>query len=179
MPNPQTEPNPVDEVKAYDQLCNSYRAIDDFRAKLLGFLPLAAGTGIFLILDEVKATGELPVETKSVLAAVGLFGFLITLGLFSYEIYGIKKCGALIRSGQKLEGLLRINNGQFLQRPHNVAYVINEPFTAGIIYPTVLAAWTFIALFFVLPKANPWVPILVLVLGYVGTLLYDANLRKT
>ena len=58
MPNPQTEPNPVDEVKAYDQPCNSYRAIDDFRAKLLGFLPLAAGTGIFLILDEVKEQSE-------------------------------------------------------------------------------------------------------------------------
>jgi hypothetical protein len=25
----------------YDQLCTSYRAIDDFRAKLLGFLPLS------------------------------------------------------------------------------------------------------------------------------------------
>jgi hypothetical protein len=33
----------------YQQLCESYRAIDDFRAKLLGFLPLATGTGIFLL----------------------------------------------------------------------------------------------------------------------------------
>jgi hypothetical protein len=28
------------KLKAYEQLCSSYRAIDDFRAKLLGFLPL-------------------------------------------------------------------------------------------------------------------------------------------
>jgi len=27
--------NPDDEVKGYDQLCTSYRAIDDFRGKLL------------------------------------------------------------------------------------------------------------------------------------------------
>lgn len=33
---------------AYKELCNSYRAIDDFRAKLLGFLPLATG-GVFLL----------------------------------------------------------------------------------------------------------------------------------
>jgi hypothetical protein len=38
-----------DHLKAaYQELCHSYRAIDDFRAKLLGFLPLATGTGIFL-----------------------------------------------------------------------------------------------------------------------------------
>ena len=29
------------KLKAYEELCTSYRAIDDFRAKLLGFLPLA------------------------------------------------------------------------------------------------------------------------------------------
>jgi hypothetical protein len=28
---------------AYEELCTSYRAIDDFRAKLLGFLPLVTG----------------------------------------------------------------------------------------------------------------------------------------
>lgn len=38
----------------YQELCNSYRAIDDFRAKLLGFLPLATGTGIFLLLDKLQ-----------------------------------------------------------------------------------------------------------------------------
>ena len=34
---------------AYDQLCSSYRAIDDFRAKLLGFLPLVTGGGLILL----------------------------------------------------------------------------------------------------------------------------------
>src|SRR5262245_37571616 len=29
---------PEDEIKAYEQLCESYRAIDDFRSKLLGAL---------------------------------------------------------------------------------------------------------------------------------------------
>ena len=31
----------------YKELCNSYRAIDDFRTKLLGFLPWRLGPEIF------------------------------------------------------------------------------------------------------------------------------------
>jgi hypothetical protein len=30
----------------YDQLCTSYHKVDDFRAILLGFLPLASGAAI-------------------------------------------------------------------------------------------------------------------------------------
>ena len=40
----------------------------------------------------------------------------------------------------------RKNLGQFDRRPEGVAGFINEPFAAGIIYPAVLAAWTYIAL---------------------------------
>jgi hypothetical protein len=29
-----------------------------------------------------------------------LFGLVVTLGLFSYEIYGIRKCHALINAGK-------------------------------------------------------------------------------
>jgi hypothetical protein len=124
----------------YDQLCYSYRAIDDFRAKLLGFLPLASGTGIFLLIPD---NSKSPLNTY--LVPVGAFGFLITLGLFFYEIYGIKKCHALIKAGQKIEDQMRIR-GQFQGRPPGVAGFINEPFAAGVIYPAVLAAWTFLAL---------------------------------
>ncbi|MBN2419289.1 MAG: hypothetical protein JXL81_07880, partial [Deltaproteobacteria bacterium] len=37
----------------YKELCNSYRAIDNFRAKLLGFLQLATG-GVFLLYSGEK-----------------------------------------------------------------------------------------------------------------------------
>lgn len=37
---------------AYQQVCSSHNAIADFRAKLLGFLPLASGAGIFLLLND-------------------------------------------------------------------------------------------------------------------------------
>jgi hypothetical protein len=80
-----------------------------------------------------------------VFGAVGLFGLLITIGLFVYEIYGIKKCHALIRAGQMIEARLNLYGGQFVARPQNIARVLNEPCAAGIICPTVTAAWAFFA----------------------------------
>jgi hypothetical protein len=172
-----TDTSRDNQLKVYDQLCESYRAIDDFRAKLLGFVPLVTGAGISVLLDKVQTAGQLDSAAKAVLAAVGVFGALVTLGLFSYELYAIKKCGALIKTGARIEDLLGID-GQFTRRPHNVASVINEPFAAGIIYPTVLAAWTFFALAFTWPNANPWVPLSVLVTGLVGTVMFDLLLRR-
>lgn len=143
MASPQDE-----QLKVYEQLCNSYRAIDDFRARLLGFLPLATGTGVFLLItnpDNMKFI-------QGLFPPMGAFGFIITLGLFFYELYGIKKCTYLIRAGKALENELKIQNGQFTQRPPGVAFLINEPLAAGIIYPAVLAAWTFLALAFSQPQ---------------------------
>jgi FtsH-binding integral membrane protein len=158
-------------LKAYEELCTSYRAIDDFRAKLLGFLPLASGTGILLSKNNIASQAE------SFLIAIGVFGFLVTLGLFSYEIYGIKKCAALIETGERMEGLLQVE-GQFRKRPQNFMRVINEPFAAGVIYPTVLAAWAFLTLTGAWPESNPWISILIFTVGFASTLIYDYHLRK-
>jgi hypothetical protein len=166
---------------AYQQLCDSYRAIDDFRTKLLGFLPLATGSGIFLLL------GPLSDEKTSHLAKpytlpVGIFGFVITFGLFCYELNGIKKCDHIIKAGKQNEVRLCIG-GQFLSRPREVAYFIHEPFAAGIIYPAVLAAWTFIALAFPEPKVATWAPyalwiaIIVFFVGFVVSFIYNLWLR--
>jgi hypothetical protein len=130
-----------DDLKAvYQQVCEGYRAIDDLRAKLLGLLPLATGAGILVLSSRGSA-----VPSPGVAAAVGVFGVLATLGLFSYELHAIKKCGALIDAGQLMEQRLNIN-GQFLRRPQEVAGFIDEPFAASVIYPASLAGWTFFAL---------------------------------
>jgi hypothetical protein len=126
---------------AYTELCISYRAIDDFRAKLLGFLPLATGTGIFLLYSNSDS------GTEIYLPAIGIFGWVITLGLFAYGIYGIKKCHCLIKTGKSMEFKMNIR-GQFYNRPPAVCSIINEPLASGIIYPAVLAAWTYLALTF-------------------------------
>jgi hypothetical protein len=170
----------------YQELCNSYRAIDDFRAKLLGFLPLATGTGIFLLLDNAKVLDNANFKGGQVLVAAGTFGFAVTLGLFFYELYGIKKCHALIDAGRKLEGDLDVDaqNGQFTKRPREVAGLINEPLAAGVIYPAVLAAWTFLAVFFMPQKAPWWAPqdapwwaIRVFIIGFIISLFFNLWLK--
>jgi len=73
--------------------------------------------------------------------------------LLSYEIHGIKKCGRLIRAGISIEKELGIT-GQFRSRPHDAAGFINEPFATSIIYPAVLAAWTYLAFIFAPPMGS-------------------------
>jgi hypothetical protein len=124
---------------AYDQLCQSYRAIDDFRAKLLGFLPLVTGGGLVLV------TGRANEAAQEFLLPVGLFGLVVTLGLFAFELFGIEKCAALIDVGEQLEASLKLPAGQFARRPRELLGHINEPFAASIIYPAVMAAWAYLA----------------------------------
>ena len=169
-------------LKAYEQLCSSYRAIDDFRAKLLALLPLATGGGIFLLVGEQTRAEAI----KPYLPAIGLFGFVVTLGLFFFELYGILKCTYLINAGTKLEENLDINKeeGQFRNRPLGIIGFINEPFAASIIYPAVLAAWVFLAMDFKL-KQNysvsnlfqdaPWATCIFIV-GFVVGVIYNLSL---
>lgn len=158
----------------YRELCSSYRAIDDFRTKLLGFLPLATGAGIFfLITDKEKIT-----SVQEYFRPVGAFGFVVTLGLFFFELYGIKKCAHLISAGKDLEKELNISDGQFTRRPHGVAGLINEPFASGVIYPAVLAAWTFLALVFSQSQdAAQWWALCVFFIGFAFSVIYDLILE--
>jgi hypothetical protein len=122
---------------AYQVLCTSYHNIDEFRGKLLQYLPLATGAGLlFAAKDNHALLHNHPVP-------LGLFGLVVALGLFSYEIYGIKKCGALITRGKEIERLLGFE-GQFRTRPHAVWGIVAEPFAAGLIYSAVVASWVFL-----------------------------------
>jgi len=171
-----------ERLKAYEQLCTSYRAIDDFRTKLLGFLPLATATGIFfLIADKDKI-----VFAQDFFQPIGAFGFVVTLGLFLFELHGIKKCSRLIEAGTELEKNLGIEKkeGQFIDRPLGVLGFINEPFAAGVIYPAVLAAWAFLAIDFEskqdcsafnLFQDATWA-IRVFIVGFIVTFVYNLSL---
>ena len=156
----------------YQQICTSYHAIDDFRAKLLALLPFATGAGIFLLLNKDAVTADV----KPFFGPIGLFGVVITLGLFAYEIYGIRKCHELIIGGQQIEGWLHVA-GPFTGRPREVLGFINEPFAAGIIYPAVMAAWTFIGLVFVWSQA--WlIALVVFALGFGLSYSYNRRLKR-
>src|SRR5688500_7814085 len=98
---------------AYEQLCLSYRAIDDFRSKLLSLLPFVTGAGVLALLGR-----PLGPASQAHLAAIGWFGFLVTFGLFAFEINSIRKCNSLVNNGVRLECELKVAHaGQFCRRP--------------------------------------------------------------
>ncbi|MCY1143257.1 hypothetical protein OWR29_35125 [Actinoplanes sp. Pm04-4] len=179
---PQTEAaaDPDNLRTAYEQLCSSYRAIDDFRAKLLGFLPLVTDGGLILL------TGRSADMREEFFRPVGLFGLAVTAGLLAYEMFGIRKCHALVRAGQDLECALGLpvagdpdhhGAGQFLRRPQSLLGVVNEPFAAATIYPAVLAAWTYLALYRVPGGLAARVSGTLFVAGFVLILVYDQLLK--
>jgi hypothetical protein len=156
----------TDEV-LYQRVCDSYQAVDDFRTKLLGLLPVATGTGVFILLsgkaDLLRQARQS--ELAAALAAIGAFGLLFTLGLFSYELFGTKKCHYLISCGRRIEDDLGLE-GQFRSRPPSLARFINEPFAASIIYPACMAAWAYVAIFF---SSGPrWAAVVALAILLVG-----------
>jgi hypothetical protein len=125
---------------AYQELCKSYQSIVDFRAKLLGFLPLASGASLFALLG--NGTNPVPYYAW----VVGLFGFAITLGLFLYELRGLQRAAVLERTGRELEAELGLDNGQFSVQPTAQLHGFVDPRGAAwVIYPAVLAAWAYLA----------------------------------
>src|SRR5690349_24671340 len=94
---------PRDDLRAvYAAVCTSYHAIDDFRMKLLGLLPVATATGVIVLLSsKASLLGTTKAQDgRDAMAAIGAIGLLFTLGLFAFEIYGIKKCHYLIEAGR-------------------------------------------------------------------------------
>jgi hypothetical protein len=142
-----------DHRELYSQVCQSYRAIDDFRMKLLGLLPIATGAGVLALLSsgkvDLNADSADAAQTQQILIGVAVFGIAITLGLFAYELHGIKKCGRLIKIGARIERDMGSSGGyfgQFATRPHRVGRVIDVPLASCLVYPASLAVWVFVGL---------------------------------
>jgi hypothetical protein len=155
----------------YERVCESYHAVDDFRMKLLGLLPVATGTAVFLLLSgDTVVKGDESDRAAVALLAIGIFGFLFTVGLLAYELFGIKKCHYLLAAGRQLERDLEVS-GQFLSRPRELAGFINEPFASAIIYPASLAAWVFLALALISETAAGVAALVVFAVGCLGTYL--------
>jgi hypothetical protein len=134
----------------YQEVCQSHRAITEFRGKLLTLLPLASGAGIYFLITRKSE----PLDMKHFLA-LGVFGCLVTLGLFFHELRGIGHCGELIQLGKSLEEKLGLDNGQFkledryFYQPRGLRKIWHELIgpvgAAWMIYLTVMAAWLYVA----------------------------------
>lgn len=160
-----TETNSTAYLAAYGELCNSYHAIDDFRMKLLGFLPLTSLVGIFgLSTDSLFAQANL--MSRHLITFIAVFAAAFTLALFVYEIRGILRCSDLVRRGMEIETTLSVR-GQFYvcvaeheikqterSRRERAISFFDSKFAASLIYSTVFAAWVFTALRFGLNRST-------------------------
>lgn len=131
-------------VAEYAEVCQTHRMLSDFRAKLLALLPIASGTGIYLLLAKQNE----PVTAAHVIA-VAVFGFTVTLGLFIHELRTIKHCTDLIRRGARIERALKLGGGQFTDEAYYYSSrfrdLIGPVGSAWLIYPAILAAWLYLA----------------------------------
>jgi hypothetical protein len=123
----------------------------EFRGKLLALLPLTSGTGIFLLL-----VAEARTAAPQYLVAVGIFGLVVTLGLYFYELYSIRWCDALFDCGIAIEKRLfqdmpavpsyGAGLGPFRMAPKEFGGLVSARGAALIIYPATMGAWAYLAL---------------------------------
>src|SRR5215469_14487911 len=95
----------------YQQLCASYQSSEEFRTKLLSFLPIVSGTGIFAFVQTNI--------TEVYFIPIGLIGALLTWGLYQFELGGLHSRTMLAAIGKQLEDTLHIQ-GEF----YHVNYTI-------------------------------------------------------
>ena len=81
----------------YTNLCTNIRFTDDISFKLLGLVPLFSGSGLFL------AVMRSDYFWSPAIYGISLFGALVTLGLFRWELRNIQICMWLIARGGDLE----------------------------------------------------------------------------
>src|SRR5262245_43273359 len=79
----------------YEQVAKQHDRIEDFRAKLLGFLPFVTGIGLFALVG--KSPPDTAAASASVFLAIGIFGAIASIGLFVHELRGIINCYMLVR----------------------------------------------------------------------------------
>ena len=149
---PSVVQNETALLAAYGEVCKSYHAIDDFRMKLLGLLPLASIVAVtFIDTNKVLAATPSP-QGNELIGFAAIFAAMLTLALFGYEVRGIQRCHNLITEGKHLEQLLRIGHGQFhvCEEEHANAPLraLNAKLIACTIYSLVFAGWLFVGMRF-------------------------------
>ena len=95
----------------YAEVCKSHAGITEFRAKLLALLPIASGAGIALLIT--RGSGSVSRTEASMLLALGVFGAVVTAGLFLYELRQIDLCKQMRNHAAWIEKQLGIDAGQF------------------------------------------------------------------
>lgn len=140
----------------YGEVCRSHAATVDFRGKLLALLPIASGAALFLLLEQR--------DSDAPLAAIGIFGCAVTLGLFIYELRNIQECNELIRQGGGIEEALGVPNGmrRFKDKPKaRLNGFLGATGAGWIVYTAIFCGWLYVALTesWLEASARWWLPV--------------------
>jgi hypothetical protein len=132
----------------YEQTTAYYHQLADSRFKLLTLVPIVTGAAIGLLGDGTPPTSVL---------AIGILGFLVTVGIFFYNQRNTQIFDAMILRAKMLETLLKLEPldnryryaGPFLSRPERTLKlfgVIRVWADRGlaIIYGAALGGWAFL-----------------------------------
>jgi hypothetical protein len=132
-----------DAKQLYDEVCVNVRTTDDISFKLLGFVPLVSGSGIVVLLNTSTITTNIGLSVF-----VGIFGAVVTFGLYRWELKNINLCHWLIRLGAELEReRFHLNQGQFLMRHERASPPLffgrefQKPQSERMIYWAAIIAW--------------------------------------
>jgi hypothetical protein len=137
-------------LAVYQQLCTSYQSSEEFRTKLLSFLPIVSGAGIFAFVQTNI--------TDLYFVPIGLVGAALAFGLFLFEMGGLYWRLSLTYRGMELESKLDVN-GQFSLQPGGEGQIslqadcgyhlvrqsmwTNNRRGSSVIYASVITAWLF------------------------------------
>jgi hypothetical protein len=87
-------------------------------------------------------------ELRRFLGPIGIFGFVVTLGLFVYELRGMQRCRTLEEQGEALEIEMKLGPelGPFRgQPPRKLGKMLGTPAAGLIIYIATAFAWLLLA----------------------------------
>jgi hypothetical protein len=123
----------------YKEFHSYWRTLTDIRFKLLAFVPTVAGLGVTF---STKTTE--PLEAF----AVGLLGFIATLGITFYDQRNSELYNAAINIAALLEEKMKFEGGTFLSRPDPgrkfFGILMWHDRALAMVYASALGAWLFI-----------------------------------
>jgi hypothetical protein len=108
----------------------------------LALLPLATGTGAFLLLQKEDTP-----QNRQLLGPLGLLGFTVTVGLFAYELRGMQRCSRLEVQAFLLEKDLGLGKeGPFKGQPdRSLGGMLGPPLAGLVVYISTALTWLYIA----------------------------------
>jgi hypothetical protein len=144
----------------YQTTVQQFTTLADIRFKLLAFVPAVTGAAFGLLKDS---------PNNAATAAIGIFGFLVTLGIVFYEIRNTQFYNCAVHRAKALEACLKLTlctagreeGGFFCERPRDRLYLfclieIWHDRGFAIVYGSTLAAWALLVFHAMLASLAGW-----------------------